>query len=515
MTNERAMDCQCARTAMSSPENGIARSSTPFRKTFAFVPRLLTVAFAAFLGAFIAYPAFGQASKAGASASTRYVSAQGSDSRNGLSWNAAKQSISAAVRSCPAFGPCTINVSSLLLSSPLVIRRPDTTIRCTSGATISTDVRNGAPITVRAGGFQLTGCMLDYSGGVGNTVVAVPHSVSHVTIDHNVFRNYVGRPSYVGVVHLGNRTNRSVGTAVTDVRITNNQFLNVDPMAINLQDDVFRVTISNNVIATDVSRSNSPTINAQTSDPDAALESITITNNEISKGTHNNCFQVQNLAYGNATIQNVTVSGNACRLKPNAGAGTGASGYSMAGIVGLTETGNVFKGNGQTISGNAPFELVSCQRVMSSQNIAMVGNAISRVNVFTIIGSRSAVSRDVTLRGDFASMAVHGTASGSCYHVYADQGARMEHVMLTGDSCDLSGSRTRGTLRGIWVQSGGTRAAILGGSLSGNVITGATGAAVWGIHMEPGAGTISGWQVGQNRFRNTRRDVVGRQGGGR
>lgn len=481
----------------------------PYKKRPSVIARFpAALFFVTFLASLLACPVFGHTAQQEPSGAARYVSAQGSDARSGLSWVTAKNTIAAAMRSCPASGSCTIHVSSLTLSAPVVLDRPDTAIQCPAGAILSTAVQRAAPVTVSANGIQITGCEFQYSSGVGSTVVLIPHSVNHTTVSHDVFRNYLGLPSYLGIIRLGNRTNRNAETAITDVSIIGNQFLNVDPDVINLQDNVFRVTISNNVIATDISRSNSPTINAQTPDPGSALESITVTNNSISKGTQNDCIQIQKLT-DRSVIQNVTVSGNTCRLQPNAGAGTGATGYSMVGIAGLVETGNVFEGYGQLITGNAPFEVANCQRATSSHNVANLGTADANVTAFTVIGTQRALVRDVSLTGNSVSMTVRGSAQGSCYHVYAARQARVEQVTLTGNSCDLSGSTTGGALHGIWIQANGTGAAIQGGALSGNIVTGSTRAAVVGIHFERNAGAISGWRVGQNHFRNTRRNIVG------
>lgn len=426
-----------------------------------------------------------------------FVSPNGSDSNNGLSWSTAKLTLGGAQTACPASGDCAIHVSAggITLSSTFTLSRAETTITCEPGAVITTGVPSGSDsIYVTANDTRVTQCT--FNASTGTDAIDIPKSVSRVSIDHNLFENYPDGGADT-VIFVGNRANSAASEVVTDIAVTDNMFLNNAGDDVDIQDYVSRVVVSKNRIVSTVTNANNPLVNAQTTDSDTVIQGLVVSDNIMSNGMAADCVQIQQLS-GNP-ISDVTVSGNVCTLQESASGGTG---YSMAGITVLSSVGNIFDANGQAFGGgNAPFEFVNVQYGTESNNSALLGTqSTAHGYIFTVIGSGGSSLND-TFSGNSASVAYTGTGTFGCWFAGSSTaGSTVSRNSFTGNTCDLTGST--GKVAGFFMQASNSSATVNNNFVSENNFIGTDVTGDAGICVEHDSGTMAHIVIGPNNLYN-------------
>jgi hypothetical protein len=454
----------------------------------------------------------------------RYVSANGNDSSAGTSWAAPLADLATAqsgsANSCPSSGPCVIHVAAvgITISSAFTLSRANTTIECESGGTLTTTSSTN-PFKIAADDTRVTGCAFVYGGsGASENAIDIETpssaSVQRVSIDHNLFENYPGGSGANVVVFVGDRSNKAAGVAVTDVHVTDNVFYGNTGNHISIMDNAQRIDVSRNLVYTGsgISGSNDEIINAQTADAltvgsgGTTIQGLTVSGNIMFHGLTGDCIQIQRLAStGGGPISDVTVSSNVCTLL----SGSTGTGYSMAGIVGLSDVGNVFDANGVEMSGNdnAPFEFVNVENGAASGNSAIMGtqSSAAALLIFTVIGNNGQIS-NVAFTGNSASIAFTNTAPNyaACWSV-GSGGSSVNTIVrntFTGNSCDLTGST--GEAVGFYMQGGGnTSNQVSNNFISENNFLSPSGPnSAVGIVLQPESGTMVNNIVGFNNLTN-------------
>jgi hypothetical protein len=428
----------------------------------------------------------------------RYVSPNGSDTNNGLSWSTAKLTLGGAQTSCPASGNCVIHVSAagITLSANFTMNRALTTVTCELGAVIKTAVSSLDPIVIAADDTRITECAFTYSSG-STGAIQITNSVSRVELDHNVFENYPDGGTN-SAIFVGDRTNTTLSSAVTDAKVTDNLFLNNSGSDINIQDYVLRVLISHNRIVTGTVDVNNPLINAQTSDSNTSIRGLIISSNIMSNGLGGDCIQIQQLSETGTSISGVTVSSNVCILQATTG-----TGYSMAGVTGLSFVGNTFDANGENMAGmvNAPFEFVNVKNGTESGNSATLGTQSGNLGfIYTVIGNGGSSLNDA-FTGNTASIAYTGTGISGCWDVVvAAANSTVSRNTFTGNGCDLTGST--GKVAGFYLQSANALATVNSNFVTENNFIGAAVTGDAGICVEHDSGTMVHNVIGPNNVFN-------------
>lgn len=426
----------------------------------------------------------------------QFVTAEGSDANDGLSWGTAKATLGGAQSGCPASGPCTIHLTGQInQSANLTITRTQTSIECEPGTTITQNVSGGLDsIDISASHGHIQGCA--FVAGTSIDSIVIVSTVADWDISANSFSRF---PASGGnaIIFVGNRTNLSLGAAVTDIRIHDNRFTENSAVHVNIQDYAMRISVSNNTVVTASFTGNNPVINAQTSDSGTVIQDLNVSGNIIFNGIASDCVQAQRLS-GNQ-LEDVTVTGNHCIVQ-SGGSGTG---YSLAGIEGYTETGNIFDSTASPSAGtgNAPFESVNNSNGTESGNTAYLGtNRMSGESfAFTLIANGGTES-NITVVGNAVQLQYSGGGTGGCFYVGTSTTSAVSSVSLHGNNCYLTGST--GKAVGVWVQSNSSSASVTNTSIAQNNWFGADVTGDAGIAVEKDAGTLTGTYVGPNLITN-------------
>jgi len=337
---------------------------------------------------------------------------------------------------------------TLTLTSGHSIVTSGLTLRCEPAALIQTAVPGVNPIEVRASDVAIEECHFQYSSGATDAVV-LPNSVSRVHILRNVFEDYPAGGANT-TLFIGNRTNASLATAVTDVEVTFNTFLNDCGDVVNIQDYVLRADVSHNVFTACATPLNHPLINAQNSDNGTVISDLYVVANQISNAGGGDCVQVQQLT--SLAITNVHVDGNTCQLATIPGHGNG-TGYSTAGVTNGTVSHNTFDANGQAFAGgNAPFELVNTVNVAETGNACALGSQARTAACFTAIAYSGSLTGN-TIAANQGSFSYTGSSVGPlCMQFYtAGTFPVLARNVVAGNFCDLSAST--GPVEGIAFQA--------------------------------------------------------------
>jgi hypothetical protein len=482
---------------------------------------------------------------------------------NGLSWASAFASLGGALsgftNSCPTQTTppktCVIHVGAglgITLSSTFTLNRSYTTIECEPGAVIQTE-SSGNPIIITANNTRITGCTFiwtqnpnpDISSSENAIDIKSPASgIQVVTIDHNIFKNYPGTASggtgAGTVIFVGDRTNNNTsGVFVSNVSVTDNRFLNNTGNHISILDNAQQINVSRNIVYTGqgLAMTKDQILNAQTEDAGTTIQGLNIVGNVMFNGIPGNCIQVQQIqltssgTLAGGRISDVTVSSNVCILSSLSLAGNVGTGYSMAGVTGLSSVGNVFDANGQTINvnSNAPFEFINVQNSTISGNSAILGNQTittagsSPLHIFTMGGASETSMTHPTLfvagqlsgntfTGNSASVAFSsGTTTGIFAICFAGgfgatgNGANTQIVsnnIFMGNSCDFTGSAATAATVGFYLQ-GNSSTTIANNFVTENNFIAPSGTnAADGISLQPGGGAMTNNVVGFNNLTN-------------
>jgi len=337
---------------------------------------------------------------------------------------------------------------TLMLTSGHSIVTSGLTLRCEPGALIQTAVPDADPIEVRASDVAIEECHFQFVSGATDAVI-LPNSVSRVHILRNIFEGYPGGGANT-TLGIGNRTNVSSATAVTDVEVTFNTFLDDCGEVVNIQDYVLRADVSHNTFTACATPLNNPLINAQNSDNGTVISDLYVVANQIINAGGGDCVQVQQLT--SLAITNVHVDGNTCQLSTIAGHGNG-TGYSTAGVTNGTVTHNTFDANGQAFAGgNAPFELVNTVNVAETGNACALGSQARTAACFTAIAYSGSLTGN-TIAANQGSFSYTGSSVGPlCMQFYtAGTFPVLARNVVAGNFCDLSAST--GPVEGIAFQA--------------------------------------------------------------
>lgn len=440
-----------------------------------------------------------------------YVAPDGHDTNSGTSWASPLLTLTQAQTDCAqATGSCVIHLApaGTTLTTEFVLTRAETTIACEPGAVITTAVAvgGGVPFVIKANDTRITGCTFNFSSGVA-AALSLANTVARATIDHNTFENYPGGGAN-NTLFVGDRSNTTLATAVTDVSVTDNVFLNNVGSNVNIQDYVTRAVISRNRFVTGLgtNKMDNQVINAQTTDSGTTIQGLTVSENVMFNGLDGDCIQIEQLSAGNP-ILDVTVSSNVCTLQ--AGADENGTGYSMAGIIGLSEVGNIFDANDVQLNiGNAPFEFVNVQNGTESGNSAVLGtqSTASRINIYTVIGNSTGIANGFSLNNSFtgntASISKTSGAVAVCWGVGFGGGTSnsISRNTFTGNSCDFTGSTA--PTAGFWMQANAVGTTVNNNLVSENNFIGTNVTGDGGICLEPDQGTMLHNVVGPNNVFN-------------
>jgi hypothetical protein len=425
----------------------------------------------------------------------QFVTAEGNDANDGLSWGTAKATLGGAQSGCPVGGPCAIRLTGQIIQSAnLTITRPQTSIECEPGTTITQNAGGSDSIDIKASHGHIRGCA--FVAGTSTDSIVIVNTVADWDVSGNSFSGF---PASGGntVIFVGNRTNLSLGAAVSDIRIHDNWFTENSAIHVNIQDYAMRISVTNNTVVTASSTDNNPIINAQTSDSGTVIQDLNVSGNIIFNGITSDCVQAQRLS-GNQ-LEDVTVTGNHCIIQ-SGGSGTG---YSLAGIKGYTETGNIFDSTASPSAGtgNAPFESVNNSNGTESGNTAYLGNnsMSGEPFAFTLIAD-SGTESNVTVVGNAVQLQYTGGGTGGCFYVGTSTTSTVTSVSIHGNNCYLTGST--GKAVGVWVQSNSSSASVTNTSIARNNWFGADVTGDAGIAVEKDAGTLTGTYVGPNLITN-------------
>ena len=394
------------------------------------------VAFLGIAGVLAAIVASGLTASAGMNGPT--PASQNVILSNNNPYPATDAGFTAALAAAGTNGTVTIPAGvTLTLTSGHSIFAGGLTLRCEPGAFIRTAVAGADPIDVRASDVAIEECHFQYSSGATDAVI-LPNSVARIHILRNTFEGYPGGGANT-TVGIGNRTNVSLATAVTDVEVTFNTFQDDCGEVVNLQDYVLRADVSHNVFTACATPLNNPLINAQNSDSGTVISDLYVVANQISNAGGGDCVQVQQLT--SLAITNVHVDGNTCQLSTIAGHGNG-TGYSTAGVTNGTVTHNTFDANGQTFDGgNAPFELVNTINVAETGNECALGTQPGAAACFTAIAYGGNLTGN-TIAANKGSLRYTGSSVGPmCMQFYtAGTFPELTRNVIVGNICDLSSS---------------------------------------------------------------------------
>lgn len=363
---------------------------------------------------------------------------------------------------------------------------------CHSGATFNLNVTAGFPFQLsHTSNFTITGCTFNWQTGT-ISAIALQNTVSHVRIDKNQFEGFPSGGANT-IIFIGDRTNITSAMQVSDVVVTDNIFKNFSSNGVNIQNSVSNVTVSGNYFFTDTTTDNNIAINAQTSDAGTVITNITISGNHISNGMGGDCVQVQRI--NGDIIHAVVVSGNSCVFMGP------SNGYSMAGIDGLAETGNVLVANSYGLSvGNAAFELANVTNGYETGNKATLGLQSSNIDyiIFSVIAPRGLTANN-TVEGNSASIRFSGNQTAQCIFIGAtDPNGVVKQNIISNNTCDFAGSV--GKTAGIFVQAASTTARISQNIIRRNLAIGNNVEGDCGICIENDAGTMSANAIGLNHI---------------
>jgi hypothetical protein len=420
-----------------------------------------------------------------------YLSSNGSNSNDGLSWGSAKLTLAEAQSACPSSGACTILISpkGLTISSTFALTRAQTAIKCQPGAVLTTTVASGDVIDDSASDTKISGCNFTWSSGSG-VAFSITKNASRIYFEQNTVNGYPNASGSEAVV-VGNRSNSSSGNAVTDVSVNDNKFYNNAGVNVQIYDFAYRVHVEDNDFVTAISSAANPIVNAQTYDASTTMQGLIIAGNHMWNGLGNDCVQIQPLGTS-SQIYDSAVAHNICILTNTVG-----TGYSLSGV-GLTSTGNIFDADSESFNGpNPPFEIINCQHCASSADVARMGSQSTSGVIFSG-GINTGTSQNNIWSNDVVHITATGTSTWACFYAVAATPGVINGLTITGINCDMSASTTSGILRGIWIQCDNSGATCTNGQISGTFLGTSTNGSNVAMAVEYDAGTLSGWNLSDN-----------------
>ncbi|MGH7984865.1 MAG: hypothetical protein ACREQX_01050, partial [Candidatus Binataceae bacterium] len=414
----------------------------------------------------------------------QFVSPNGSNSNDGLSWGSAKLTIAGAVSACPTSGQCNISLSpeGISQTSSLTISRADTHIDCLKLAPITFSAH--VQITISGTDVSFDGCSLVGPGAGTATSAPIVAGGNNFVFQNNVVSGF-GSTSGNGTIEAiagshglvlannvsGNgdvgifiNANNGTGTTMADWRIANNE-------------------VGNGVIVHATASSSS-------------ISHVVISSNDIYTAQNSNAeFGVEAGLFGGSSVSDVNISSN--HIYASASGGDG--GISCVGVTQCTISGNSFDANGFSIT-NTGIE-TSGTGIIETGNSVRLGTLSSNYFAFQI-GSGLNIEGAV-VSGNYASASYTGTGSQSvaCFTVTTSAPTTSQGISIAGNTCDVSGSTmTSAAISGVWFQVNNTSATVKNAQVSGNTLIGANLDSDVGVWGEDNAGTMSGVNVGMNFY---------------
>lgn len=417
----------------------------------------------------------------------QFVSPNGTDSNDGLSYGSAKLTISAAYSALPSSGG-TINVSGSGVSWPNLTGASAASlnhlrIECDPNTSI-TVARN---MSVRlTGSYQtIDDCYFTGPGTTTSTSAPILLEGSWQTVIRDTFSAF---DASTGEVYLN---------GATHAIISHNRFFN------NVTDEVFgennttHVVVADNTMDGSNHASSSHNIAFHSTTPSEVVSDISIIGNDII-GAGDYCVEVG--GFNGNTATNISITGNTCKL-----GAAGVGGYSVgSAVTNFTISGNTYNSNGYATSiGGIEAASGATQGTISGNSIYF-GNASSGspISISTTYGSVS----DVEVVGNSAtfSWTANFPSRGACLVATDSAAYVLERISFVGNLCNMSGSTGTGSqaTQGVWLQCNHSSAICTDLVVADNILLGANLSGDVPIDVERDHGTMNGIRINGNDLTN-------------
>lgn len=401
----------------------------------------------------------------------QYVSTNGSDSNDGLSWGTAKLTLSAAETALSS-GGIIHEAGTESISAPVTTTTADIRIECVKGAGFT--LTGTAYLGMNGSNDSILGC--SFSGSTSNA------AVSSTADGFSFLDNSVTGFSTTN----GGNGELEIYSGDGDV-IASNSFSN------NVNYDIFGNPNANGSVLKNlrIYGNKAGEIILHATGAGAGIEGASVTGNTLLGGQDSKiefCIEIESLSTG--TVSDVTVEGNTCTLVGNTDGGISIGGGGSTGSIvhRAVEESNTFNGSTYTAS-NAAFEITDCESCSITGNSAVDAGSV---------GIRIERSKDSTFVGNVVNgFSICSTCSGIYLSVNSTVDPSVINDTVSGNTVIFKAS---GAGYGIWQQCNATGATCENISYVGNTVVsdGTTGSE--GIRIENDTGTTSGIAVSKNNL---------------